>query len=937
MACLNINSILAHIDELRVFISTSKIDILAINETKLHATIHDNQIHLPGFEVVRNDRKVNGRNGGGVCLYIRSNLNYHIRYDLDVTLLECLSVEITKPRSKSFLVSTWYRPPCSTVDIFNAFDKLIDKIDAEGIEFHLLGDINCDLLPTEISHNASILTSLFNVYGLSQLITEPTRVTSNSRSLIDLYVTNSSQKIVNSGVLHLGISDHSLIYATRKTHYDRGVVRIIQTRSYKNFNKDGFLRDLSQKPWDDVNLQTNPDDMWSSWKKLIMESIDKYAPYKNKRISKKNSPWITSELLRKMHERDYLKKKAVVNNDEALWKQYKYARNRTNNAIREAKQRYFSENLENNKANPRKTWKLINELNSRKCNKSQNISEIKLGDQIINSPTKMSEAFNEYFTNVGPKLAQQIPPIDIEPEFYLEPTDKTFSFRTPSVSTVCRLLGELNERKATGLDKIPCKLLKMANSIVGPSLTGIFERSITTGLYPNEWKLARVTPVFKKGIKSDVNNYRPISILPIVSKVFEKIIHDQFYNYLNENKLLTNCQSGFRSLHSTLTALLEATNNWSVNIDKGLLNGVIFIDLRKAFDTIDHEILIRKLRSYGVDGDALRWFNSYLSNRSQKCSVNGRLSNASKISCGVPQGSIIGPLLFLVYINDLPNCLCNASAKLFADDTNISVSARSLGELEPEINSELRNLNCWLKTNKLSLNIAKTEFMVIGSRQKLRTEENNDIRIEIDSKTIERVRHTKSLGLTIDDRLSWSKHIDELCKKISSGVGALKQVRPFISTSTAVQIYNALILPYFDYCSPVWDGLCNQFSDKLQKLQNRAARVITRTSYDTSSSILLDMLHWDTLSTRRKKMKAIIMFKSLNNKVPEYLQEMFIPRCSEYSLRNSESKLTLPMPHTDYLKRSFSYNGAILWNSLPQQVRNMSSLGQFKKEINRLF
>ena len=193
-----------------------------------------------------------------------------------------------------------------------------------------------------------------------------------------------------------------------------------------------------------------------------------------------------------------------------------------------------------------------------------------------------------------------------------------------------------------------------------------------TGTFPSDWKMAKVSPIFKNGSKSDLNNYRPISVIPTVAKIFEKIIYDQLYQYLNENDLLSSGQSGFRSLHSTLTALLETNDNWCVNVDRGLLNGVIFIDLRKAFDTIDHEIILKKLTKYGVDQDALKWFKSYLTNRMQRCNVNNHLSSASPLNCGVPQGSIIGPLLFLIYINDLPNCLNVGTPRMYADDTNVT-------------------------------------------------------------------------------------------------------------------------------------------------------------------------------------------------------------------------------------------------------------------------
>ena len=456
--------------------------------------------------------------------------------------------------------------------------------------------------------------------------------------------------------------------------------------------------------------------------------------------------------------------------------------------------------------------------------------------------------------------------------------------------------------------------LKLSSSIVGPSLAYIFKSCIHADIFPNEWKIAEVIPLFKKGSKRELGNYRPISVLPLVSKVFEKIIYYQIYDYLQENRLLNTYQSGFRSMHSTTTALLETTNNWSINIDNGLLNGVLLIDLKKAFDTINHEIILRKLANYGVDPNALRFFASYLGNRAQKCTVNGALSSVSKLTCGVPQGSIMEPLFFLIYINDLPNYLDISCAKMFADDTNITVPGCTFAELEQATNSELTNLYSWLKANKL--NIAKTEFMVVSSRQKFLAENFSELNIRLDNQPISRVEHAKSLGLIIDDRLSWSNYIKELCRKISSAIGALRRTRSLVSQSTAVQIYNALIQPHFDYCAPVWDGLSSYLCQKVQKLQNRAARVILQANCEVNSSLLLETLKWEQLSLRRKKHKAIMMFKSLNGLAPVYLQDLFSERPTDYHLRDSFRKLNLPKPRTNYLKRSFGYSGALLWNSL---------------------
>ena len=315
--------------------------------------------------------------------------------------------------------------------------------------------------------------------------------------------------------------------------------------------------------------------------------------------------------------------------------------------------------------------------------------------------------------------------------------------------------------------------MKIAAEILSPSLSAIFNRSLSMGIYPDDWKMARVLPIFKSEDKDDIDNYRPISIISAIAKVFGRLVHDQFYTYLSSNQLINPHQSGFRSTFSTLTSLLESTNDWCVNIDRGLLNGVVFIDLKKAFHTIDYDILLSKLSAYGVDELALTWFRSYLTNRRQKCFVNGQFSRISTITRGVPQGSIIGPFLFLVYINDLPNCLNEGFPRMFADDTSISYSSYNPTDLENLMNSSLVNLNRWLIANKLSLNIAKTEFMVIGSRQRLATFDNHELRVTVDSEPVRQVTSTKTLGLNLYENLTWKNHIEVISKKFLLVLGLL--------------------------------------------------------------------------------------------------------------------------------------------------------------------
>ena len=305
------------------------------------------------------------------------------------------------------------------------------------------------------------------------------------------------------------------------------------------------------------------------------------------------------------------------------------------------------------------------------------------------------------------------------------------------------------------------------------------------------------------------------------------------------------------------------------------------------------------------------------------------LSNSRSLICGIPQGTILGPLLFLVYINDLPNCLAHAEPRMYADDTHLTFASNNMKDIEFYLNQDLANVNQWLIANKLTLNQSKTEFMLIGSRQRLRTFQSAP-NLTINGTPIKQVSQDKSLGVYVDENLSWTTHINEITKKIASGIGALKRVRPFVPVNTLMTIFNSLVQPHFNYCCEVWDSCCKTLAVKLQKLQNRAARVLTFSGYDAGADPLIEILGWQKLESQRSFHKAVMVYKSLNGLAPEYMRSMFIYRDTVYSLRDAEEKLNIPKPRTNYLKNSFSYTGAVLWNSLPVGLRQAKTLESFK-------
>ena len=367
--------------------------------------------------------------------------------------------------------------------------------------------------------------------------------------------------------------------------------------------------------------------------------------------------------------------------------------------------------------------------------------------------------------DIGPNLAANINPPRVSFRDFVEPCDSTFELELLTIDGLRKLVNDIPVGKSDGLDGILTCLLKLSFPSIASSLTHIFNLVISKGIIPKDWKSARVTPIFKADSKVDPANYRPISVLSVIAKLFEKAIFNQVYSYLNDNKLLSKYQSGFRPMHSTLTALIDITDNWYLNIDDGLTNAILFIDLKKAFDTIDHDILVSKLELYGFKGVSLNLFRDYLSDRTQVTVINKINSETSFISCGVPQGSILGPLLFLLYINDLPNCNLLSDVRMYADDTNLTFASKDPNELFSSLTHDLGNLKQWLDSNRLSLNVLKTKCLFTGMRQKMSLL-HSDPHISLDGHSIERANSYNCLGVQVDETLSWEAHISEVNGKV---------------------------------------------------------------------------------------------------------------------------------------------------------------------------
>lgn len=514
-----------------------------------------------------------------------------------------------------------------------------------------------------------------------------------------------------------------------------------------------------------------------------------------------------------------------------------------------------------------------------------------------------------------------------------------------------KYLSKLSGSKATGLDGIPARHVKDSAPIIAGPLSHVINLSIIQGIMPDDLKSARVKPLYKKNNKTDPGNYRPVSILCVVSKIIERIIYDQLESYLTSNNLLYEYQSGFRRGFSTDTCLIHLSDYIRFQMDKGHLVGMVLLDLQKAFDTVNHTILLMKLQAMGLKDSSINWFSSYLSDRKQVVEISGTHSSPANISCGVPQGSILGPLLFLVYVNDMAAVVQN-KLMLYADDSAILVSSKNKEDIELLLSKDMNTVSQWLACNKLSLHLGKTESILFGSKQRLKHQSN--LNVKCNDQLIESTSSVKYLGATIDQFLSFEFMANSIIKKANSRLKFLYRKSEYLSLHTKKLLVSALIQCHFDYASSAWFlGLSQTLKHKLQVTQNKMIRFLL--NLEPRSHISRNhfySLNWLPVESRVNQNILCHVFKIVSNKSPSYLKEHFKPVNSSHSYATrfgtrsvtqngtcsmSDSGRLCLLSVNSFGKRSFAFNGCNLWNCIPQDARDAKTLSAFKFKVKNYF
>ncbi len=800
----------------------------------------------------------------------------------------------------------------------------------------LCGDFNVDLLEINTKSSVSDIFDMFTEFSFFPKITVPTRLSRRKGTLIDNVYCKLTENTLNtvSGVTVKKLSDHQGYF----TFIDNSVIRNPQskyvtihkqnTESINNFKQDlggslgidNFDQNLSSDPNINYNLLH---DIIQNAKEKHMPSIRvKFNKYKHKR-----NKWVTDEIIALILERDNLYKALkMIHPDsheyETQDQNLRLLNMKVKKSIREAKKSYYSELFDKLKSDIKATWKNIKKILNKSKNKSSFPSFFRdENNTIITDKTEIANKFNTFFSTIGEKLAKNIRcPIGKSHKDFLRQDHRYgFTFQSVNKDLISKIVDDIAPKSSFGFDELSAKLMKNIKYELLRPITLIINQMINTGIFPDKLKIAKINPIYKKEDESLFTNYRPISLLPAISKIFEKVLFKQVYDYFQQKKLLYGAQYGFREGHSAVFAAIELVDKIIINMDKKNTPIGIFIDLSKAFDTIDHAILLDKLKDYGFSDLALKLIRSYLCDRKQYVQMDDIKSDLCNITTGVPQGSILGPLLFIIYMNDIAEASNLFDFILYADDTSLSttieiVLKKNIGDLQNCLNSELEKINIWLKLNKLSLNVQKTKFMIFRTINKRIPE----IELHIEGVSIERVYEFNFLGITLDDQLRWNKHIDKISNKMSRNIGILNSLKHFLPLSTKTLIYNSLISSHINYGLLLWGYSCK----RVELLQKKAVRIVCLSKYNAHTEPLLKYLKLLKVSDILNLQTLKLYYQYKHKQLPIYLLNMpFQPNLTihSYNTRN-RNQVHLGRPAHTFAQKSLRFKLPTLVNNTVPEI-----------------
>ena len=941
----NIRSLTRNFDQLTLLLAkynqNSEIDIIALTET----WISEDKLKLfeiSGYKAFIQSRK-DGRRSGGVVVYIKTHLKIKTVENISLITGNMMKLQIetdaTDEMGKNVItIIVIYRDCTSSKNTFiNELENAIDNGEKNVI---LLGDINIDIMN---EREAKDYLNTVRSFGYDSKLNIPTR---DDRCLDHVMVKATNRNInkcmqVQAEILEEMITDHAVIMLN--VDVERQYVKTTINTGYTVIDQKKLTSNINNINWSEVLGCDEKESVNNKLMRMItaihraQEKAQKVISLKDKQQETKNvkQPWATPALIQLIRTKSAAYKQHRKNREnEELKKYFKLISNITKKEIRRAKVEYFSKLLEENKRNPAKFWKIVNGVRGDK--KESPVKEIKVNNEIIDSETqakKVANHFNSYFNEVPEKLLKEQNLLkDAIKQKYCKINEKTSNQCTPGLKNfslteadIEQAIKNLKNKKSTGHDRISLSIIKNNKTVLIPALTELYNISLKQGTFPDTLKTAVIVPIFKKGDPQDIVNYRPISLLPTVSKILESCVKDKILNYLNHIKYFSWQQFGFMKKKSTDMALFQHIRDIVEGIEMNNVTVGLYLDLAKAFDTVHHERLIAKLSAIGFQDKILSWFKTYLENRTHMVKINEDLSDSLTLNYGVPQGSVLGPILFNIYINDMFQLPLRGKIIGYADDTSVLYSEKNYNDIIEAFNHDRELLLPWFKENMLHLNVEKCQYVIYAYKTPAWQ---NEFRLYFKEgkkeNEISRVEKMKYLGLWLDSKLTWKEHSIYLQERLRKLNYLFYHFRNYFNEKHLKTLYRALYESTMTYGIIHWGASCHTKAIKV--LQNRVCRTILNLHKRTSESEIYEKMNVLELKKLYKKRLLIFVFKN------KTMYEIY-DTVTTHSRTGGGFVSAYPKWKKTHSRLQARYTGCSYFNKLSPACRNERSIGKYKKMI----
>lgn len=830
-------------------------------------------ISLPNYSQLIFKKRTSRRKGGVGC-FISSHLNFKICEELSIFeegVIEMLAVEVEFSKHNKILVLNLYKPPNLSSEqheiFFNKIESILEIIDTRGQKCVIAGDFNLCLLKHEQFRATEDFINLMFSFGSLQLIKYPTRVSNqaghSSASLIDQIWTNLLKDSYQSGILKAYLSDHFPIFSFLEFQSKKSTPpSVISTRSFTEQNITNFKNELELLSFDELLNDQDAQSSYNTFHSMFFNAYERHFPIKTTRFNKnihKKEKWMTQGLLTSRRSKLRFANQKAENPTPMVIQQFKDYKNLYNRLIRLAKKDYYDKLLIQCQGDTKKSWSIYREISGLSKKKDDLTNILKSDGNDIIGDFNLAQRFNEHFSNVTSNIQEKIVPTVRPPESYLEESDLVFEFLPVSPELVIETFNELKIKKSTDYTGLSTFFLKKVIHFISTPLAHIFNRSLETGIVPEQCKIAKVTPIFKQGgDELNVNDYRPISLLSIFSKILEKLVAKNLKEFLISNEILSDYQFGFQDGNSTSHPMMHLLNRVGQAMNNNEYTVAVFLDLSKAFDCIPVNGILKKLQKIGIHGNKLKWFENYLFRRRQFVQIRNEKSNYSYITSGVPQGSILGPILFLIFINDIANATL-LYVLLFADDTTLLSSGKNLHELVNFVNEELRKISQWFRANKMLLHPIKTKFTIFHQNpDSIQWDEinifldENDLEANVyDEKLKKRISYVnhasdipaiKFLGIYFDPKLDFKYHISQLNTKLSRSLFILRRSKNFLSEKALKALYYSTFHCHITYGILIYSCVYKSSLQAIIKKQKAAIRILAKAKFNAHTSPLFKTL-----------------------------------------------------------------------------------------------